>query len=84
MKNIEIQIAETLNSIDDIQKAEDGWKIAGGTVKMKLFKTLVEKMGCLERPLYFLGNKGNVFNMVWVDEPVLNTKSSQLICKAVG
>jgi len=31
---------------------------------MKLFKTLVEKMGCLERPTYFLGNNGNVFNMV--------------------
>jgi hypothetical protein len=31
---------------------------------MKLFKTLVEKMGCLERPLYFLGNNGNVFHMI--------------------
>jgi hypothetical protein len=28
------------------------------------FKTLVEKMGCLERPVYFLGNNGNIFNMV--------------------
>ena len=35
----------------------------GGTVKMKLFKTLVEKMGCLERPVYFLGKSGDVFNM---------------------
>ena len=31
---------------------------------MKLVKTLVEKIGCLERPLYFLGNNGNVFHMV--------------------
>jgi hypothetical protein len=52
------------NHTDDIQKAEDGWKLAGGTVKMKLFKTLVEKMGCLERPIYFLGKNGDIFNLV--------------------
>lgn len=52
------------NHVDDIQKIEDGWKLAGGTVKMKLFKTLVEKMGCLERPIYFLGKKGDVFHTV--------------------
>jgi hypothetical protein len=49
---------------EDIEKLDDNFKLAGGTVKMKLFKTLVEKMDCLERPLYFLGNNGNVFNMV--------------------
>jgi hypothetical protein len=38
---------------EDIVKGDDGFKRAGGTVKMKLFKTLVEKMGCLERPIYF-------------------------------
>jgi hypothetical protein len=48
----------------DIQKVENGWKLAGGTVKMKLFKTLVEKMGCLERPIYFLGKRGNDFHLV--------------------
>ena len=52
------------NHADDIQKLEDGWKLSGGAVKMKLFKTLVDKMGCLERPVYFLGNNGNIFNMV--------------------
>jgi hypothetical protein len=52
------------NFSEDIEKLDDNFKLAGGTVKMKLFKTLVEKMGCLERPLYFLGNNGNVFNMV--------------------
>ena len=31
---------------------------------MKLFKTVVEKMGCLERPIYFVGNSGNSFNLV--------------------
>lgn len=52
------------NHTEDIEKLEDGWKIAKGTVKMKLFKTLVEKMGCLERPIYFLGKNGDIFNMV--------------------
>ena len=51
------------NHADDIKKVEGDWKLAGGTVKMKLFKTLVEKMGCLERPDYFLGKSGDVFNM---------------------
>jgi hypothetical protein len=31
---------------------------------MKLVKTLVEKMGCLERPIYYLGNSGNNFHQV--------------------
>lgn len=52
------------NHTEDIEKLEDGWKLAKGTVKMKLFKTLVEKMGCLERPIYFLGKNGDVFNLV--------------------
>ena len=52
------------NFSDNIERMEDGFKLATGTVKMKLFKTLVEKIGCLERPLYFLGNNGNVFHMV--------------------
>ena len=52
------------NHTEDIQKLDDEWKLSGGTIKMKLFKTLVEKMGCLERPVYFLGNNGNIFNMV--------------------
>ena len=52
------------NHPEDIQKLDDEWKLSGGTIKMKLFKTLVEKMGCLERPVYFLGNNGNIFNMV--------------------
>lgn len=52
------------NHSDDIKKVEGDWKLSGGTVKMKLFKTLVEKMGCLERPVYFLGKSGDVFNMV--------------------
>jgi len=52
------------NFSENIKKLDGGLKLATGTVKMKLFKTLVEKMGCLERPLYFLGNNGNVFHMI--------------------
>ena len=54
----------TKNSIDDIKKLEDGFKLAEGTVKMKLIKTLVEKLNCIERPVYYLGNKGNSFHQV--------------------
>lgn len=49
---------------EDITRLEDNFKLSGGTVKMKLFKTMVEKMGCLERPIYYLGNKGDQFNLV--------------------
>jgi hypothetical protein len=49
---------------DDIIKLENGLKQANGNVKMKLFKTLVEKLGCLERSVYFLGNNGNSFVQV--------------------
>ena len=52
------------NHAEDIQKLDDNFKLASGTVKMKLFKTMVEKMGCLERPVYFLGQNGNIFNLV--------------------
>jgi hypothetical protein len=52
------------NHKENITKLEDGFKLAGGNIKMKLIKTLVEKIGCLERPIYFLGNNGNSFNMV--------------------
>lgn len=51
-------------SMEDIEKLEDGFKRAGGRVKMKLFKTVIEKMGCLERPIYFLANNGDSFNMI--------------------
>lgn len=52
------------NNADDIKKINNGWKMASGTVKMKLFKNLVEKMDCLEKPVYYLGKNGDVFNLV--------------------
>lgn len=54
----------TKNNLDEIKKLEDGFKLADGRVKMKLIKTIVEKMGCSERTLYYLGNNGNVFNQI--------------------
>ncbi len=52
------------NFSEDIKKLEDGFKLAEGTVKMKLFKTLVEKMGCVERNIYFIGSNGANFNLL--------------------
>ena len=52
------------NFTEDIKKLEDDYKLASGTIKMKLFKVLVDKLGCLERPIYFLGNNGNNFNLL--------------------
>ena len=52
------------NFANDIKKLEDGFKLAGGAVKMKLFKSFIDKLGCEERPLYFLGSNGNIFNLL--------------------
>jgi hypothetical protein len=52
------------NFAEDIVKGDDRFKTAGGTVKMKLFKVLVDKMGCLERPVYYLSNNGNQFTLI--------------------
>lgn len=52
------------NFTEDIVRDEDGMKSTGGVVKMKLFKTIVEKMGCLERPLYFTNANGSIFTMI--------------------
>lgn len=49
------------NKPEDITKLEDGMKLATGVVKMKLMKTLVEKLGSLEREIYYLSNNGNNF-----------------------
>ena len=65
-KILEHLLTESLtdNNISDIKKLDDGFKLAEGTVKMKLIKTIVEKLGCLERPVYYLGNNGNNFHQV--------------------
>ena len=54
----------TETNLNDIRKLADGYKLAGGTVKMKLMKTIVEKLNCMERPVYYLGSNGETFNQV--------------------
>ena len=44
-----------------VKRDEDNFKIAEGTVKMKLFKTIVEKMDSLERDIYFIAKRGEEF-----------------------
>jgi hypothetical protein len=46
------------NNSGDIKRLESGMKIASGKVKMKLVKTLVEKIGCLERDVIFVSKNG--------------------------
>lgn len=53
-----------LNFRENIIRLEDGFKLASGNVKMRLFKNLVEKMGCLERDVYYVNNNGNSFHMI--------------------
>jgi hypothetical protein len=52
------------NNPSDVKKLEDGFKKTSGTIKMKLVKTLVEKLNCQERSIYYLGNKGNSFHIL--------------------
>ena len=52
------------NNKSDVKKLSDGFKSATGNIKMKLVKSIVEKMGCIERDIYFLGNKGNSFHLL--------------------
>lgn len=54
----------TKNAIGDIKKLDDGFKSAEGRVKMKLVKTIVQKLGCRDRNMFYLGNNGNIFTMV--------------------
>jgi len=49
------------DKIDEIDKVDDGYKMSSGTVKMKLMKTIVDKMNCLERPVYYISNTGDEF-----------------------
>ncbi len=54
----------TKNSSGDIEKLPDGFKLAKGRVKMKLIKTIVDKLGCCDRNVFYLGNNGN--NLIYL------------------
>lgn len=47
-----------------IEKTESGLKKASGVVKMKLFKVLIEKLGSVERNIFYVSKKGTNFNMI--------------------
>ncbi len=52
------------NYSGQITKQEDGLKKTDGDIKMRIMKVIVQKMGCLERPLYFFSNKGNNMDFI--------------------
>lgn len=52
------------NNKSDVKKTDDGMKRTSGSIKMKLMKTIVEKLGCVERDIYYLANKGNSFHLL--------------------
>lgn len=54
----------TRSSLSDIRKLPSGYKMALGRVKMKLVKTLVEKLGCGERAVYYVSGGGTKFVQV--------------------
>ena len=49
---------------EHITKLEDGFKKADGTLKMRLFKILVDKIGSTERNLYYVSNSGSNFDII--------------------
>ena len=51
-------------NIDDIEKLPNNYKKALGKIKMKLIKTIVEKMGCQETPVFYLSKNGADFIQV--------------------
>ena len=65
-KILEHLLTENLkkDSETEIKRLDDGMKLAEGRVKMKLVKTIVNKLGTLDRDGYYCGNNGNVFYRV--------------------
>jgi hypothetical protein len=52
------------NYPSQIKKDTDGFKVAEGDLKMRFLKIIVEKLGALERPIYFFSNKGNTMDFI--------------------
>jgi hypothetical protein len=50
------------NKLDEIKKLDDGFKISSGSVKMKFMKTIVNKLGSLERDIHYISKDGNDFH----------------------
>jgi len=49
------------NNLEEVTKLESGMKKSSGKVKMKLMKTLVEKIDSLERDVIFVSKNGSEF-----------------------
>jgi hypothetical protein len=47
-----------------ITKLDNGYKKAEGTLKMRLFKIIVDKMGCSERNFYYISKSGDNFDII--------------------
>jgi hypothetical protein len=52
------------NYADFIEKLDDGIKLSSGSIKMKLFKIIVDKMGCLERDAFYVSKNGDNFQLL--------------------
>lgn len=52
------------NFSEFIKKLDNGFKKADGTLKMRLFKIIVDKMGCIERNLYYISKSGSNFEVI--------------------
>ncbi len=52
------------DSDSDIKRLDDGMKLGEGRVKMKLVKAIVNRLGSLDRDIYYCGNNGNIFYRV--------------------
>jgi hypothetical protein len=65
-KILEHLLTQSLKSdnFNEIKRLDDGFKRSTGSVKMKFIKTIVEKLGSLERTVYYLSKNGNEFYQV--------------------
>jgi len=52
------------NYPNQIKKVESGMKSTSDNIKMRLMKVIVNKLGCLETPLYLFSNKGNTMDFI--------------------
>jgi hypothetical protein len=46
------------NNLEDIKVVDDGYKQAFQKIKMKFFKNIVDKLGIIERDVFYVDNKG--------------------------
>lgn len=52
------------NKREEVEKLDDGYKRSSGSLKMKLMKVFVEKLGCLERPVYYVSKNGDELHRI--------------------